>query len=216
MNGYIKLERKIFEWQWYTEQDTARMFVHLLLKANHTYAKVNDIEIFRGQMITSIPKLSDQLGMSFFKVRKAIFNLKKTGEIKVETTNNYSRVIICKYNDYQGEVDPNPTVKTQSNNIQNTTNNNDNNVKNEILQISEWKNWYLNNNRIINSVCKSNKFEKNFVLNNLEAFVKHNESTGNIEETIYEYNRHFLSYLRKIKSSIGRTYKASSYNKRTF
>lgn len=217
MNGYIKLERKIFEWQWYTEQDTSRMFMHLLLKANHTYAKVNNIEVFRGQTITSIPRLSDELGMSFFKVRKAISNLKKTGEIQVETTNNYSRVIICKYNDYQGEVDPNPTGKTQSNNIQNTTNNNDNNVKNTITELREWKKWYLENNRIIDSVCKNNKFERSFVISNLDSFIKYSENLGNVEESIYEYNSHFLNYLRKIKKSIVNGYRVKQeHNKSTF
>ena len=63
MNGFIKLERKIFDWEWYTEQDTFRMFIHLLLKANHKKASVNGKIIERGQTLTSIPRLSDELSM---------------------------------------------------------------------------------------------------------------------------------------------------------
>ena len=35
MNGYIKLHRSIMDWRWYDDPNTFRMFVHLLLKANH-------------------------------------------------------------------------------------------------------------------------------------------------------------------------------------
>ena len=217
MNGFIKLERGIFDWEWYTEQDTSRMFIHLLLKANHKEARLNGKVICRGQTLTSIPRLSDELSMSFFKVRKALANLKKTGEISVETTNNYSLVTISKYGKYQGFYDPKTAGEKQPDNSQNTTNNKDNNVKNTITELREWKEWYLKNNRIIDSVCKNNKFERSFVISNLDGFIKYSENLGNIEESIYEYNSHFLNYLRKIRKSILNGYRTKQdHNKSTF
>jgi biotin operon repressor len=217
MNGFIKLERGIFDWEWYTEQDTSRMFIHLLLKANHKKARVNGKLIERGQTLTSIPRLSEQLSMSYFKVRKALANLKKTGEISIKTTNNYSLVTISKYSEYQGFYDPKTAGEKQPDDNQNTTNNKDNNVKNTITELREWKEWYLKNNRIIDSVCKNNKFERSFVISNLDGFIKYSENLGNIEESIYEYNSHFLNYLRKIRKSILNGYRTKQdHNKSTF
>ena len=34
MNGWIKLHRKITEWEWYTDRNTLAVFLHLLIMAN--------------------------------------------------------------------------------------------------------------------------------------------------------------------------------------
>ena len=44
MNGFISLHRRIIEWEWYTEPDTFRVFIHLLMMANHAPAKVRGRE----------------------------------------------------------------------------------------------------------------------------------------------------------------------------
>ena len=32
--GFIKLSKNILEWQWYSDPNVSRLFVHILLKAN--------------------------------------------------------------------------------------------------------------------------------------------------------------------------------------
>lgn len=216
MNGFIKLERGIFDWEWYTEQDTSRMFIHLLLKANHKKAKVNGKVVDRGQTMTSIPRLSDQLSMSFFKVRKALANLNKTGEISIKTTNNYSLVTISKYDEYQGFYDTSTTDKKQSDNSQNTTNNKDNNDIEDNINISQWQKNYLSNQRLIDSVSRENKMDIEFIKKGLISFVKTQMSVDNIEQSTIEFNRHFLNYLRKMKSSVVKSYGRGKYDQTAY
>ena len=216
MNGFIKLDRGIFDWEWYTEQDTSRMFIHLLLKANHKKAKVNGKVVERGQTITSIPKLSDQLCMSFFKVRKALANLKETGEISIETTNNYSLVTISKYNKYQGFYETSTTDEKQSDDSQNTTNNKDNNDIEDNINISQWQKNYLSNQRLIDSVSRENKMDIEFIKKGLISFVKTQMSVDNIEQSTIEFNRHFLNYLRKMKSSVVKSYSRGKYDQTAY
>lgn len=215
MNGFIKLERQIFDWEWYTEQDTSRMFIHLLLKANHKKARLNGKEIKRGQTMTSIPRLSDELCMSFFKVRKALANLSDTGEITVKATNKHSIVTINKYDDYQG-LSKETTGKKQPDNNLNTTNNKDNNDIEDNINISQWQKNYLNNERLLNSVARENKMQIDFIKRGLVSFVKTQMSVDNIERSTIEFNSHFLNYLRKMKSSVGRTYGKGKYDQTAY
>ena len=102
MNGFVSLHRKIIDWEWYTDADTFRVFIHLLMMVNHAPGKVRGIQLKRGQHITSTVRLSETLNITFFRIRKALKRLKKGGEIIIENpSNRYSLVTIVKYEDYQ-------------------------------------------------------------------------------------------------------------------
>ena len=128
MNGWIKLNRKILDWQWYDNKNTFKIFIHLLLKANIETKKWHKEEIKRGQLITSIEHLSKEVGLTYQQTRTAISKLKSTGEITVKTTNKFSLVTVVNYNDYQdkkeettGKTTDKSTNNQQTNNKQITT-----------------------------------------------------------------------------------------------
>jgi hypothetical protein len=73
----------------------------LLLEANFADNDWQDMVIKRGQLVTSIAKLSVESGLSAKQVRLCLERLKKTGEIGLETTNKYTIITICNYDDYQ-------------------------------------------------------------------------------------------------------------------
>lgn len=100
-SGFILLYRQITEWEWYQNPNTFRVFLHLLLKANFTDGSFEGRVIKRGQMITSLPQLSQQTKLSIQNVRTALSHLKSTGEITDEATRQYRLITIVKYNDYQ-------------------------------------------------------------------------------------------------------------------
>lgn len=100
-NGWIKLHRKILDWEWYDDTNVVRLFVHFLLLANNTDKKWRGIEIKKGQLVTSVTALSEQLGLSIKQIRIAIDKLKGTNEIAIKTTNKFTLVTICKYESYQ-------------------------------------------------------------------------------------------------------------------
>lgn len=137
-NGYIKMHRKFTQWEWYQNSQAVHMFIHLLLDANHTEKQWQGYDVKRGQLITSISHISIATGISQQSVRTLMKKFEKSGEIIVKSTNRFTLVTICKYEDYQSNEAPNQqttnnqlTNNQQSTNKQLTTNNNVKNVKKE-------------------------------------------------------------------------------------
>ena len=75
MGGWIKLHRKMLDWEWYNDVNTKVVFLHLILTANNTDSKYRGQDIKRGELVTSYSQLSEQLGLSVKSVRTAIEHL---------------------------------------------------------------------------------------------------------------------------------------------
>jgi hypothetical protein len=60
-NGFIILHRKILNWEWYQDPDVFRVFMHLLIRANHKDNRWQGILIKRGQLVTSYDSLFNEL-----------------------------------------------------------------------------------------------------------------------------------------------------------
>lgn len=101
MNGYIKLFRKMMEWEWYKDVNTKAVFLHILLNANYEFQRYRGQEIFKGQMLTSVAKISEETGLSTREVRTALDHLKATNEIKVKATNRGTLITVEKWGFYQ-------------------------------------------------------------------------------------------------------------------
>lgn len=140
--GYIKMYRSFKAWEWYDDANTARVFFHCLLSANHKSQKWRGKFVERGSFITSYRKIANELNIGIQAVRTAIENLKNTGEITHKTTRHYSIISIKNYElyqenntqtDTQSDTQNNTpeTQEQQTNNTQVTTNNNDKNIKND-------------------------------------------------------------------------------------
>lgn len=102
MSGYIKIYRKITEWEWYSDINTARVFFHLLLKANHKDKKYKGKVVPRGSLATTIPKLAAETALTTKEVRTALNHLKSTFEVGIQTTNRESIIKVHNYSVYQG------------------------------------------------------------------------------------------------------------------
>ena len=101
MNGWIKLHRKITEWEWYTDQNTLAVYIHLLIMANVEDKRYRGYDVKRGDCIIGRHKLAADLNMSEQNVRTAINHLISTNEITIKTTNQFTIVTICNYDSYQ-------------------------------------------------------------------------------------------------------------------
>lgn len=91
---------KILEKGWYYDNNTVRVFFHLLLKANSISNKWQGIEIKRGSLITSRSKLANETNLSEREIRTSLSHLQETNEVTIKTTNRYSYISICKYDEY--------------------------------------------------------------------------------------------------------------------
>jgi hypothetical protein len=134
-NGFIKLHRTLLDWEWYQDSNVVRVFLHLLLRANHTDQKWQGNLIKRGELITSYEHLSQEIGdLSIMQVRTALDKLKLTGEITSQSNNLFTVITIKNYGTYQDvnkPVNKRITNGQQTDNKRITTNKNDKNVKND-------------------------------------------------------------------------------------
>ena len=125
--GYIKLFRQFMQWEWYTNANVKILFLHCLLKANHTDKKYQGILIQRGEFMTSTRTLSIETGLSERQVRTALDKLILTNELTSKSNNKYRIIKVNKYNEYQAfdkqEVKQ-VTSKRQASDKQVTTTNN--------------------------------------------------------------------------------------------
>lgn len=102
MDGYIKLNRKIYNWEWYGDTNTCRLFIHMLIKANWQNERFEEVTIQRGSMISSIAELSEETKMTSSEVRTALKHLIFTGEISKSSYNRYTIFTVNNYDVYQG------------------------------------------------------------------------------------------------------------------
>lgn len=99
--GWVKLHRQLIEWEWYSDINTSRLFIHCLLRANHKDTKWRGQDIKRGQFITSLDTLSNETGLTISQIRTSLKKLKSTDEI-ASLSQARSRVItVVKYDCYQ-------------------------------------------------------------------------------------------------------------------
>lgn len=204
--GWIKLHRKITEWEWYTDIPTKTLFIHLLLTANSSPGKWRGIDAPVGAKITSREKLSRETGLSQRQVRTALSHLESTNEVTKSTTSTYTLIQLTNYEKYQltdQVIDQRPTSDRPSSDQRPTTNN-----KKKKLEI---KKAYIAAGE--NPVLKFGKF-RNIPLTQeqFDAFMEQFPKTG--ADTIDEVSRrieageapqigNFMAYLASIASKGG-------------
>lgn len=124
LNGWVKLNRSMLDWEWYDDTNTKVVFLHLLLTANWEEKRYHGHVIKEGDTIIGLNALAEELGLSVRQVRTALEHLKMTGEITVKATNKFSIVTIENWAKYQVDdlpSDKQTTNERQTNDIQPTT-----------------------------------------------------------------------------------------------
>lgn len=101
MDGWIKIYRKLKDWEWYTDSNVVHLFIHLLLSANFTETRRKGIVYNAGQVVTSIVMLAAELEKSYPTILRCLKILSESGAINVKSTNKKTILTICKYKQYQ-------------------------------------------------------------------------------------------------------------------
>jgi len=105
-SSWIKIYRKMLDWEWYSDTNAKVLFLHLLLKVNHKDKRWRGIEVKRGSLITSISRLALETSLSVKMVRVALDKLKSTGEVAKSSTSTYTVVTVLKYDEFQKRGKP--------------------------------------------------------------------------------------------------------------
>ena len=104
MNGYIKIDRGIMEWEWWDDDKVLKLWLTILLLANWEDKKWHGKEIPRGSFWTSIESLSEASGLSTQEVRTALCKLISTGEVTSKATNQGRLITVVKYGVFQDDT----------------------------------------------------------------------------------------------------------------
>lgn len=200
MKGYIKLDRKLLNWGWFKNGDMLKLWVYLLLTAQHQDTLVNGIFLNRGQVLFGRKQASKDTGISEQSVRTCITRLKSTNEITTISTNKYTIITILKYDEYQNNNKKTTTKTTNKlTNNQPTTNqqlttynnvNNDNNVKKYKRDIEE----------SIQKLVSMGMYEEVDKLKKyVDRYEPNFEEYKKIEDAIFNYSiRNLDAYVEKI------------------
>ena len=100
-NNYIKLSRKMLDWQWYTDEHTKTLFIHCILKANWKEGNFKGVTVNRGEFITSLQKLANETGLTIQSVKTALKHLELTEAIKSKNIKCGRLIIVINYDSYQ-------------------------------------------------------------------------------------------------------------------
>lgn len=104
IDGWVKMDRDILEWEWYDDTNTKSVFIHCLLRANFKDTKWRGKEIKRGEFYTSIATLVREINLSPRKIRTSLKKLEDTGYI---STKSDKRGTLIRVNNYTERQDSN-------------------------------------------------------------------------------------------------------------
>ena len=110
------MHRKITEWEWYTDGNVYRLFMHCLYNANHKDKRYRGKVIKGGSFLTGTELLAAQLNLGRQQIRTSLKKLELTGEIVKKSTSLGTLVTVTNYESYQSvEVGVQPTSNQQDN-----------------------------------------------------------------------------------------------------
>lgn len=201
MEGYVKLHRAILQWEWYKDQNTKCLFIHLLLKACFDECQHKGNILFRGQIVTSLSKLSEQTGLSLRQVRTSLDKLQRSSEITVDTNNKHTLITVCKYEDYQ--VTEDQIADIPLNNL-NHTSSIDIHIDRatKAKETKDWSQVCVSDMIWLESVCMMHKATPESVKSALKTFDVHLKTIGDTKTTMRDYKSHFVNWLRYNKSEL--------------
>jgi len=184
-SGWIKLHRQLLEWEWYDDTNTKCLYLHCLLRANHSDTKWRGIDVKRGQFITSLEALSSETGLSVQKIRTSLAKLKSTRNVTSKQQGKARILTVLGYDSYQDsnkEVNREVTSNQQGSNREVTTDKNVRtkeckNKKKEVTNDRFAEFWDLYGKKTDSSKCKTKfakltKTEIDLVFEKLPAYIK--------------------------------------------
>ena len=129
-SGWIKLHRGLLDWEWYDDANTKILFLHCLLKANHTEKKYRGKVVKRGTFLTGRELLAEETGLTVRQVRTSLNRLKSTNELTIKSSRQGTVVEVVNYDEYQTTTNE-TTNERPTSDQQATSNKNEKKEKNE-------------------------------------------------------------------------------------
>jgi len=139
-NGWFLVHRRLFDHEIGQNPLIVALWVKLIALASYEDKEVwfdgSVIEIKRGQLVTSLKKLGQWLGVSRSNTKRYLNGLQKIHQIAIRTTNKYSVITIQNYNRYQVDGTQEEHRRNTNGTQMDTTNKNNKYKKNKEGDIS--------------------------------------------------------------------------------
>lgn len=181
--GWIKLHRQLLDWEWYDDINTKCLFIHCLLRANHSDTEWRGQTIKRGQFITSIDTLTKEIGLSVSQIRTSLKKLILTSEIATKSQARSTVITVVQYDSHQSsdKLNDKPvTNKSQASDNEIATDKNV--ITKECKNDNKYKDrfdefWNIYNKKKDTAKCKAkfsriSKTDLDLIFENLPAYVK--------------------------------------------
>ena len=153
VTNWIKLYRRMINWEWFFDSKISHLYVHFLLKGKVVH--IPTLDKYACQLETSRLQLSRETGISEQSLKTCIKKLTEAKEIMFEqkSTNHRSTVTICKYDDYSVDDTNVNTALTQHQHSINTAPKNrlvdELNPTNDIIEIIDCNTANYKENRLV-------------------------------------------------------------------
>ena len=202
-DGWIKLYRKITEWEWYTVPSMAHLFIHLLLTANQRDKRWKGILIKRGQLVTSVNRLADQTGLSKATVLRNLSKLVGSSAIKRDSTRSYSIITVLSFEKYQVvtiDTTNDTTNDTQHKNIRKKERKNPSSSPSYAREGNSEKRFYdalKGSTEMMGAMHDAFGLTTDAYWTMLASFGRECEAKGKQHADMVDYKRHFFDWTRR-------------------
>ena len=186
-SGFIKVFRSVMDKAWYAKQDYFHLWMHLLLKANHSgkdvYFGGKLVRLNAGQFITGRLKLSQETGIEKSKIERILTVFKHEQQIEQRTDRQNRIITILSWSEYQSNEQRNEQRMNNERTTDEQRMNTDKNIKNEISKEELSLNGESEKDSPLLKVPKKTKTRNPLV--NDERYIKYidwfNESIGKLK-----------------------------------
>ncbi len=234
LKGWIKLHRKILNWQWYDDNATYKIFTYLIMSANYEDVWYRGELLKQGTLSTSLTNIHIETKLSLNTVKKSLKNLESTGEITTKKSGKKIIITIANYTMYQHEE----FDDLEENNF-NTTLSKSNKKKlhkqsklvskldtksitksnEELSKIDSKNEFYLYNKEIKNKELENQRKKREKVTSTLSSktpyaefvFLRDDEFENLVQEVGEDGVKSCIEMLNNYKGSSGKKYESDYY-----
>lgn len=131
---FVKIYRRMLNWDWYTDIPVKVLYLHCILRANWKPDEWRGIAIERGQFVTSLQSLALETGLTLQQIRTALSKLIDNRLITDFVIGKKRVITVLNYDSFQGEQQiinrERNRLSTETPQISNNSNKNIKNIKN--------------------------------------------------------------------------------------
>lgn len=113
---FVKIDRNIVDWRWFSDPVTLQVFLWLIIKANIEDHDFRELTIHRGQIFTSIASICAATKRSPQQVRTALQHLISTNEITSQEYPFGRLITVVSFDVYQSKLTNKSTSNQQATN----------------------------------------------------------------------------------------------------